>query len=433
MPSRTNCKFTSMTRDQLIAYCRAQYEEGGLAALTYKSLSAEKGLYFNLYQNGITQAELVRVLGLEDAFHDYKTLNWERKRNGKISKRWTWERVIDEAKRVTDENGFLPPAAWFQVNGRGSFVAAIYGLGKTWSDLRTICDSFHGSSFVESRNGMRWRSHPEASLSNFLYARGITHELGRKYSPGFSEATGLAYGYYDMQVLDKWNRQIDVEIWGEKPNGHNEEFYAKKRTLKEKFNAANPSFLGIEFRDCYSEERLELILEPYIGEIIPYVFDRPTDRMIPSTHWSNADELLEYCGDFAKQQSDGKFPTEEWLRKRGKWKDREGPAYNTLAIYIRLWIGGVRKLREILGQSENSTKSWNRENALSAYETWYKSYGRSPSSMRKMHQRGQLAMTEEELRSAANIAQAARTYVGNTETVHGILGLPTPRKSRAKR
>jgi hypothetical protein len=52
---------------------------------------------------------------------------------------------------------------------------------------------------------------------------------------------------------------------------------------------------------------------------------------------------------------DGKFPTEEWLRKRGRWADRPGEPYNTLSVYIKQWIGGVRKLRLLLDQEEAST------------------------------------------------------------------------------
>lgn len=429
MTARARSRFALMTREQLIKLCRERYARHGIGALTYKSLRLEAGLYSSLYRRGLRQTKLARILGLDDAFREYRDEHWERRKDGKIQRRWTWERIRDDARKVAEENGFLPPAVWFHANGRGSLVTALYTLGRTWADLRSECDSFQGGGFVESRNRMRWRSHPEASLSNFLHARGSPHRPGRKYPPEYSKETGLAYGYYDLAFLDKRKKWIDVEIWGEKPHGHKEKLYAEKRALKERFNASNPNFLGIEFRDCYSESRLSAVLRPYIGVIAPYVFERPSDRIIPSTHWSNADELLETCRQCARQLPNGKFPTEEWLRKRGKWKNRVGPAYNTLAVYIRLWIGGVRKLRKLLGQPENSTNEWSRDSALAAYRKWYDSYGRSPSSMRKMHERGHLKMAKTELRWAAVIAHAASAYVGNTAEVHRILGLPAPRKS----
>lgn len=41
---------------------------------------------------------------------------------------------------------------------------------------------------------------------------------------------------------------IDVEIWGDKPNEHQEEEYAKVRAGKESFNAGSRNFLGIHFK-----------------------------------------------------------------------------------------------------------------------------------------------------------------------------------------
>ena len=388
----------------------------GLESLKYKSINSEKGLYMNLYRHGITQSVLLRILGLTKIFKEFKS-------------EWSWERVLAEAGAVTEKQGFLPPGQWFHDNGQGTLVNSVYNLGRTWADLRSEWESFQSSSFVQSRNGMRWRSHPEASLSNFLYTRGITQRLGRKYPKEYTQESGLGYGYYDLgllSVLDEW---IDVEIWGEKPYGHQEEYYAEKRGLKETFNASNPNFLGIEFRDCYSEDRLAAILEPYVGIIVPYIFDKPSDTLIPATHWSNSDELLDYCREFAKNQPGGKFPTEEWLRKRGKWKDRPGIAYNTLTVYIKLWVGGIRNLRQIIGQPENSTTRWNREMALNAYGEWYEIYKQSTGAVRKMHQRGQIDISEAELKRAGNIGEALEKYVGSVAEVHQILGLPLPRNS----
>jgi hypothetical protein len=173
-------------------------------------------------------------------------------------------------------------------------VYSVYSLGFTWADLRSALQDFTNSNFVESRNGLRWLSHAEASLSNFLYARGIEHRKGRKYADGYTEHSGHRYGIYNLRFLASDDRWMDVEVWGDKPLGLEEECRAK-RVLKEGFNQENnPEFLGIGFRDCYEEKRLTDVLEPYIGRIEPFQFDKPTDRLIHTTHWSNADELLEY-------------------------------------------------------------------------------------------------------------------------------------------
>lgn len=268
------------------------------------------------------------MLNLEEEFFAWK------KAQG-----WTWEKVLVDVRPIVEREGFLPPAGWFQANGKPYLVQAVYNMDKTWEDLRVEFQSFENSSFVQSRNGMRWRSRPEASFSNYLYARGIEHKLGEKYPDSFSEFADQNYGYYDLHFLSKNSKWIDVEIWGEKPNGHGQKHYAHKRSQKEQFNKGRAGFLGVEFRDCYSDEDLGRVLEPFIGVIEPYIFEKKQDKLIHSVHWSNADELIDFCRELASQQKDGKFPTEEWLRKRGKWKDRKGEAYNTASVYIKKMVG----------------------------------------------------------------------------------------------
>ena len=160
-----------------------------------------------------------------------------------------------------------------------------------------------------------------------------------------------------------------------KPNGHAEAHYKIKREHKEAYNEGNPNFLGIHFMDCFNEATLANILEPYIGSIEAFQFDKPTDHLIHSTHWSNTDELLEFCRHLVSTMPDGQFPTEEWLRKRGKWKGRSGEVYNTLSVYIKTWLGGVRNLRKLLGQSHVSTIEWDKDSAIAV--RWLRLIGQS--------------------------------------------------------
>ena len=394
-----------MSREELLAHCSKLYASGGTESLSYANLSRERGLYPALYRNGLNQKTVLAELNVLEEYRDT--------RGEFLENAWGWNRVIAEAKSVTGIHGFLPPAGWFQQNKMSSLVAAVYALGKTWEDLREQVGEFEGSSFVQSRNGMRWRSHPEASLSNFLYARGVKHKKGEKYPEDFSYYASQGYGYYDAHFLSSKNCWIDVEIWGEKPNGSDAEHYSRKRREKENFNARfNSNFVGIEFRDCFDDSKLAKILRPYIGLIEPYVFELPHDQQIQSTHWSNADELIEYCRVLAGQQPDGKFPTEEWLRKRGKWEDRPGPAYNTVSIYIKKWVGGIRVLRDILGQSENSTTKWDKKVALRALGDFVAKYGVTPNSVRADYGRGKGGYSHDEAKEAARLAFAVRKHVG---------------------
>lgn len=429
MARRGKYSFASMGREALLDYCRTLYERDGVAALAFKALSAVPGLYMNLYRCGLTQGVLLEQLGATEHFRQFKQRTWHRQIGDKVQRGWTWERVVMEARAVAAQQGFLPPAAWFSANRQGSLIQAVYGLRKTWGDLREECESFAGSDFVQSRNGMRWRSHPEASLSNFLHARGVEHAPGRKYPDDYGERFGYAYGYYDLIFKASDGRWIDVEVWGDKPNGHAQESYATKRAAKEAYNRDNSNFIGIHHADCLDDRRLTDILAPLIGRIEPFVFDGPHDRDLYSTRWSNADELLATCRTLVETQWSGRFPNEEWLRKRGKFKNRSGPAYNTIAIYIRKWLGGIRNARKLLGRDSESTRPWDRGKALAAYMQFWRKWQQSPSSLRRRADRGQQQLTPDERTEAANLAHAARKYIGNTPTIHRLLGIPSPRKS----
>ncbi|HWB44017.1 MAG TPA: hypothetical protein VG900_01130 [Hyphomicrobiaceae bacterium] len=318
--------------------------------------------------------------------------------------------------------GFLPPAAWFQKSGHSSLVTGVYSGDHTWEDLRVAVGDFTDSIFVESRNGMRWRSHAEASLSNFLYARGIGHRRGERYPEAYAEQSGRAYGIYDLHVATT-SGWLDVEVWGDRPNGHDEESYAQKRRAKEAFNAGNAAFLGIAHQDCYSDERLAAVLVPYIGSIAPFVFDKPTDRVIQSAHWSNTDELLDFCRKLAAQMPDGRFPTEGWLRKRGKWSDREGPVYNTASVYVKTWLGGVRNVRKLLGQEHLSTTLWDRAAALDAWQQFWQMHGLTPSQYRAAARDETKTIDPAALKEAGRLTHAIVKYAGGAEAANAELGI----------
>jgi hypothetical protein len=423
--------FSKMSRDELLDYCRGLYSRGGIEALSYPALSNQKALYYNLYDQGLNQKQLLRALGLQAEYKKHKESIPVIRQGGRVSARWTWERIIKEARAVTEKEGHLPPAAWFQKNGHGSLVQATYYLNHSWEELRDALGDFEGSLFVESRNGLRWRSHPEASFSNFLYARGIEHKRGERYPAEYANHSESKYAYFDIHFKSPAMGWIDVEIWGDRPNGHDEEKYKTKRSYKEAFNAKNSNFLGVHFQDCFDDEGLSKILEPYIGVIAPFQFDKPTDHLIHATHWSNADELLEYCRQFAAKMPDGMFPTEEWLRKRGKWKDRDGAAYNTLSIYIKTWIGGVRKLREILGQQNASTIKWDEPSAVEAYRKFYEEHGITAEQARAAarHKTGH-NIPDAVTADAIRICSAVGKYAGGTVALNERLGIIIDKTSK---
>ena len=418
-------RLSLMSREEIIAHVRELFAKEGPASLTFEGLKTA-GIYFHLNHKGIRHRELVEAIGATNAYAEYKAVNFTTQTKTMLKRRWTWNRVLEDARKAMEAHGHLPPAQWFQQNGQGALVAYVYSSGKTWETLRAEVDCFATSDYVESRNGMRWRSHPEASLSNFLYARGIQHKVGERYPEGIADMSDMTFAYFDLHFVSRDGAWMDVEVWGDKPNGHAEQEYARKRAIKESFNGTNRNFIGIQYEDCFDEAHLTEIMAPHIGVITPFVFDKPTDKIIYSTHWSNADELLGFCREIAEQQPDKIFPSESWLRKRHNEMGRDGRTYNTLAIYIRKWIGGVRKLREILGQSKHSTVLWDEAKVTEHYLAFTKEHGITPSQAKSRTRRKELP--DDVVLYAQNICHAAEVYAGGVRKLDARLGIVVDRK-----
>lgn len=419
--------YAGLDEQQLLDVCRALYGKNGFEALTFQALQNQGQLYMTLYHRGLNHAVIIDKLGLQEAYQAYQKSR-PKIYGGKVREPWTWDRVVAEAKAATEKHGQLPPALWFRKNGFMALIHFVYRSGKSWADLREAVGDFTDSKFVESRNGLRWLSHAEASLSNFLYARGIEHKKGERYSDEIVNFSDAKSAYYDVHFKARNGKWVDVEVWGDIPLGHAPEQYARRRKAKEAFNESNPRFIGIHHEDCYSDETLTKILLPFIGTVNPFQFDKPTDRVIPSTHWSNADELLAYCNQLASEMPDGIFPTEEWLRKRGKYSSRPGKAYNTLAVYIKQWLGGVRNVRRLLGQEETNTRQWDAKSALQAYKVFIESHGLTPGQvMDQWHRKSNLAITKDIADEATRIATAAKKYVGTMPEIHQRLGIAPTR------
>lgn len=418
-----------MNEKDLLRFCRDLYDQRGFEALTFKALQAQGQLYMTLYLRGLSHSALIEKLGLKNAYQDYQKSR-PKTYGGKTRKPWTWDRVVLEAKTAMKHHGRLPPSLWFQKNGLGALIHFVYRSGRSWADLREAVGDFADSKFVESRNGLRWLSHAEASLSNFLYARGIEHKKGERYPDAITDISDAKYALYDLHLKGKDGEWADIEVWGDVPLGHEPVKYARRRKAKEIFNQTNQRFVGIHHEACYDDTELTRLLKPFIGVIEPFQFDKPTDRVIPSTHWSNADELLDYCRKLVSEMPDGIFPTEEWLRKRGKWANRPGPAYNTLAVYIKLWIGGVRKLREILNQQHASTIQWNTESALREYKRFYDEYGKTPGQVLGMINDGTAdeSISENVVADASRIVSAVSKYVGGALEAQRRLGMKPSRR-----
>lgn len=421
--------FGRMSAESLLSFCRDLYAKGGFEALTYASMQRDHaGLYMGLYFRGITKVNLIDRLGLTEEFVRHEAQR-PKVYAGKVRVPWTWERAVAVATELAEKHGHVPSAPWFARHKLGSIVHFVYRSGRSWEDLRKEVGDREGGRFVESRNGLRWLSHAEASLSNFLYARGIEHRKGERYPNDFADVSDARYAIYDMHFCAANGQWMDVDVWGDNPMGQQPEKYARRREHKEAFNRDNPRFLGIPHKTCYDDALLQTFLEPHIGVIEPFVFDKPTDPVIPTTHWSNADELLAWCRVLAANAPGGVFPAEDWLRKRGRWADRPGEAYSTLSVYIKQWLGGTRNLRRLLEQEHASTLQWDKERALREYKRFFDEHGRTPGQVtgEAYGKQPRVSVDASVVADAVRVSTAVEKYVGGALEAQRQLGMTPSR------
>lgn len=373
-------------RAAVLTVVRALYDEHGPRALATPFLIDAGIRPDRLRKAGLKHADLLRELGLADEYECWRKSSFTYA--GKVKTRWSWDEAIKVAAALRDQEGDLPTVQWCRLNGHSQLTNVVHTSGRTWEDLRAAIGLPPSGKFYNSRVGMRWRSRPEASLSNFLYARGVEHKRGERYPEEYSKQSGRAYGRYDLHFRSASGDWIDVEVWGDIPDAYSHGRYRRTRAHKEAWRANDPHFLGLQYKDCLSDVRLGLLLEPYIGGIQPFRFDKPQDRQIETAHWSDADEFLETCRQLAAQMPDGLFPSEDWLRRRGKYAARPGEPYNTIAVRVNQWLGGTRRVRQLLGQAEASTTVWTPESAIAAWQAFQQRHELSPSQLKSNGRRG---------------------------------------------
>lgn len=341
---------------------------------------------------------------------------------------WTLENIITTASQIKDKFGYLPSPTWFSQNGYSAMISALYTKHKhSWPNLRHEVEAIEAPAVVgQSRVGLRWRSKAEACLSDFLYARGVEHQKGRKYPQKYAEVSGKKYGMYDMHFRrpgsDEW---IDVEVWGGHPGGAHPEEYQRVKQAKILFNKGNTNFFGVNHDDCYKESKLEILLVPYIGKLPIINYNHELDRVVPTSHWSTYKEVLKTCQAIADQQPNGKFPSENWLGKNPPYENRDGNAYPSLMDAIRKHFGSVNELRKILGQPEYNRSTWPPEKTLQALDEWMKRYKRTPGSVMTAFKKGDSKIAESQARHGAVIATFCHKHFGGVRNALRTLGYET--------
>lgn len=166
-------------------------------------------------------------------------------------------------------------------------------------------------------------------------------------------------GIYDGSFLGKKGKWKDIwiplEIWGDNPGRKdNKEYYAETRKQKELFHEKENIFcLGIHWKDCKNEQKLEEIFKPFIG-MLPIVNGTNDDKKFDSNLWTLKDIVLAECKTI--KEIYGTIPTSSWFNRQGKEKYRVQNRwefemrYTIMTLNSKIsQIGGIQKVRSILG------------------------------------------------------------------------------------
>ena len=272
-------------RSVLLAEARQLYQEHGLSALATDFLNRSGVSEGKLRRVGLSHAGLLAELDLTEEYARWRNETFTYA--GKPRPRWTWKRAIEVARELIARERDLPTVAWCRTNGYAQLTNTVHRLGRDWEDLRvatglprTVSKSGRPRYF-ESRAGIRWRSRPEACLSNFLYARGIEHKRGERYPVDYAKESGRKYGRYDLHFVAQTGEDIDVEIWGDIPDALSKGRYSVTRAKKEAYHEGRTNFLGLHYLDCQSERRLTELLAQL--HYLPLSW-RPADRTARPIH-----------------------------------------------------------------------------------------------------------------------------------------------------
>ncbi len=247
-------------RKQLLATVRALFDAHGIEALAVRFLmSQEKSLYQRLIKAGLNQPSLLSALGLTAEYRTWR--NSVRRYRGKVKSKWSWETAVAAARELVARDGELKSVAESRKAGLSSLTSAVHRAGRTWDELRIAVGLKPSGGSHISENGMIWSSRAQASLSNFLHARGIPHKKGERYPLPRAKVSRRRWARFDLHFRSKSGGWIDVKV-GDAADG-------KHPAGRLAGYVQNPHFLRVGYGNCLSPSALERTLEPYIGILAP--------------------------------------------------------------------------------------------------------------------------------------------------------------------
>lgn len=326
----------------------------GAIVITRQWLNANKKTSLNIHieRCWTNREEVAKELDVLDEFNQCVTEQRKACANKNHYVKWTDETFDVAIKDIIKQYECIPIAQFLIKNNHYDILQQINN--KTW------CRSIHelrkqykvNDGNLIARNGIKYLSHSEVNVANFLIARDIKFENGYAYPQEYKDDTGKR-GVYDFHIIMN-DKTYNVEIWGGcfRAGEERQADYAATRKMKETFNEKIGNFIGIEYLDCHHDDTLTKVFQQYIGVIHPFVFTKSVDKQIPSTAWARIDKVIETAKFAMEKLNVRKVPQQKWFGRSGKYKNRkiedwEPKSWSPFEWNVRC-IGGYNKLREIL-------------------------------------------------------------------------------------
>lgn len=379
-------EFRAHIRKKILAEWKLLVDEHGVNALKFNWLQSNKLIKVlrRGERNGVTLKDAIEELDPDGKLKEERS---RVSRNGGI----LWNKTLFEktAEEIVQRFGCIPPTMFLDVNGYCGFTFQIAKYGPGIEDIRKRMN-VQNVNLVDLQ-GHRWLSIPEVCFSNYCYVRGIIVVKGRRYPEAYSQLYDRAYAIYDNHFMATEaafvEEEISTEIWGGSSARDEEgrKHYAETRSFKEDFHKNDPTFLGVEYLDCYKENRLREILRPFIGD--PAIRYQHPLINVPSVTLSFVDETIQECRELCEKLPIGKqtLPSAEWFARSGRYEDRDRFDWE-LESYGRLLgrLGqiGYPKVRMALGQVPKQHEKWNKQQCLLGFQDLLTEFNQTASHIK---------------------------------------------------
>ena len=394
---RTEVYFGPWTESQyeVLADCEQYIEDHGLEMFTYNAVKQIDSLLSGQMQRaGINCRDVSRRLDISeewDMIEKDVRMAGHKRRMEEWQTYWTPEKFHEIAQEILEKYRCIPVSGFLAVNGYGHFCQKVNKYAESFAKLRDQYDPGYKTRLC-SVDSQRWLSFSEAAGCNFLLARGVKPTPGSPYPDQYSVQSGRRSGRYDMHfvgnVLPFVDQQINVEVWGEPVGSSNGmEKYAETKRQKILFHTGDPTFLQVDFRDCYQENRLKDLLSDYI-DVSNMVKSLEHFPDLPSTKWSLVDEVVLKAKSICNKTPNGILPARSWFTRDKPYQHRHAaiwePEPHVLsALGWQINEVGFGAVRQALGQGEHNVHVWTQKEVEEAFQKVYSKHHKSPIALSK--------------------------------------------------